>query len=112
MLEGLPLADQAAHIAGAELLVLAHGAALAGLAFARPGTAVLELHQPRYGPPYGHALAGAGALRLVRCMQQATPPDLYSQLLFEAPICEPIVLDPERVATALQTLAARTSPAN
>jgi len=105
VLEGLPLADQAAHIAGAELLVLAHGAALAGLAFARPGTAVLELHQPRYGPPYGHALAGAGALRLVRCLQPATPPDLYSQLLFEAPICEPIVLDPGRVATALRMLA-------
>lgn len=105
VLEGLPLADQAAQIAEAELLVLAHGAALAGLAFARPGTAVLELHQPRYGPPYGHALAGAGALRLVRCVQPATPPDLYSQLLFEAPICEPIVLDPERVATALRVLA-------
>jgi hypothetical protein len=42
---------------------------------------------------------------LVRCLQPATPPDLYSQLLFEAPICEPIVLDPERVATALRVLA-------
>ena len=110
VLEGLPLAEQAAHIADAELLVLAHGAALAGLAFARPGTQVLELHQPRYAPPYGHALAGWGGLQLVRCLQPATPPDLYSQLLFEAPICEPIVLDPERVATALRTLAARTDP--
>ena len=110
VLEGLPLAEQAAQIADAELLVLAHGAALAGLAFARPGTQVLELHQPRYAPPYGHALAGWGGLQLVRCLQPATPPDLYSQLLFEAPICEPIVLDPERVATALRTLAARTDP--
>ena len=110
VLEGLPLAEQAAQIADAELLVLAHGAALAGLAFARPGTQVLELHQPRYAPPYGHALAGMGGLQLVRCLQPATPPDLYSQLLFEAPICEPIVLDPERVATALRTLAARTDP--
>ena len=112
VLEGLPLAEQAAHIADAELLVLAHGAALAGLAFARPGTQVLELHQPRYAPPYGHALAGWGGLQLVRCLQPATTPDLYSQLLFEAPICEPIVLDPERVATALRTLAACTSPPN
>lgn len=105
VLEGLPLADQAAHIAGAELLVLAHGAALAGLAFARPGTQVLELYQPRYGPPYGHALADAGALQLVRCVQPATPPDLYSQLLFEAPISEPILLEPQRVAKALRVLA-------
>ena len=112
VLEGLPLAEQAAQIADAELLVLAHGAALAGLAFARPGTQVLELHQPRYAPPYGHALAGMGGLQLVRCLQPATPPDLYSQLLFEAPICEPIVLDPERVATALRTLAGRTGMPN
>ena len=104
VLEGLSLREQAACIAGAELLVLAHGGALAGLAFARPGTQVLELHQPRYGPPYGHALVAAGALQLVRCVQPATPPHLYSQLLFEAPICEPIVLDPERVATALRAM--------
>lgn len=104
VLEGLPLAEQATLIADAELLVLAHGAALAGLAFARPGTQVLELHQPRYAPPYGHALAAAGALKLVRCLQPATPPRLYSQLLFEAPITEPILLDPVRVAAALRRI--------
>lgn len=104
VLEGLPLAEQASRIADAEVLVLAHGAALAGLAFARPGTHVLELHQPRYAPPYGHALAAAGALDLVRCVQPITPPDLYNHLVFEAPITEPIVLDPPRVAAALRQM--------
>jgi capsular polysaccharide biosynthesis protein len=104
VLEGRPLAEQAHCIAQAELVVLPHGAALAGLAFARPGTVVLELHQSRYSPCYGHALAAAGALRLARCEQPAVPPRLYSHLVFEAPICEPIVLDPQRVVQALRVL--------
>ena len=106
VLEGLTLAEQAARIATADLLVLPHGAALAGLAFARPGTRVLELHQPRYAPPYGHALVAAGGLELYRCEQPATPPGLYSQLLFEAPITEPIVLDAPRIASALRRIGA------
>lgn len=104
VLEGRTLAEQAHCIAQAELVVLPHGATLAGLAFARPGTVVLELHQSRYSPCYGHALAAAGALRLVRCEQPAVPPRLYSHLVFEAPICEPIVLDPQRVVQALRML--------
>ncbi|MFO0075503.1 MAG: glycosyltransferase [Cyanobacteriota bacterium] len=111
VLDGLTLAEQAARIAAAELLVLPHGAALAGLAFARPGTRVLELHQPRYAPPYGHALVAAGGLALYRCEQPASPPGLYRQLLFEAPITEPILLDAPRIATALHHIAVEAPPA-
>ncbi|MFN5118198.1 MAG: glycosyltransferase 61 family protein, partial [Cyanobacteriota bacterium] len=110
-LDGLTLAEKAARIAAAELLVLPHGAALAGLAFARPGTRVLELHQPRYAPPYGHALVAAGGLALYRCEQPASPPGLYRQLLFEAPITEPILLDAPRIATALHHIAVEAPPA-
>jgi capsular polysaccharide biosynthesis protein len=42
-MEGRPLDEQAAVFAAADVIVGVHGAALANLAFARPGTRVVEL---------------------------------------------------------------------
>jgi hypothetical protein len=44
----LPLAEQIRLFAGAEAIVAPHGAALANLAFARPGTRVVELFPPDF----------------------------------------------------------------
>jgi capsular polysaccharide biosynthesis protein len=42
-LDGRTVREQAALFSGAEVIVSAHGAALANLVFARPGTVVIEL---------------------------------------------------------------------
>ena len=98
------LRRQAALMARADLVVAPHGAALANLVFAPPGTDVLELHHPDYAPPYFHTLAAAGELRLARCRQGEPPPQAYRFLLYEGPIVEPIDLEPERIAAALKAL--------
>jgi hypothetical protein len=48
-LEGLPLAEQMALFASADLVVAQHGAALSNLLWSRPGTAVVEI-MPRTMP--------------------------------------------------------------
>ena len=104
----LSVRQQAMTIASASTVVAPHGAALANLVFASPGTRVLELHQPRYAPPYFHSLAAHGQLLLARCEQPQVPPSLISDLLYEGPIVEPIVLEPDRVAGALKALLSFT----
>ena len=96
--------EQARRIASCSSILAPHGAALANLVFASPGTRVLELHQPGYAPPYFHSLAAHGQLFLARSEQPQIPPTLYGSLLYEGPIVEPIVLEPERVAQALEAL--------
>lgn len=110
----LPWTQQAALVAEASLLVVPHGAALANLAFAPPGARVLELHSRRYAPPYSHGLAWELGLELYRCEQPEAPPRLLQELLYEGPIFEPIVLDPEPIAAAVAAVVAadrrRTHP--
>jgi hypothetical protein len=59
------------------------------------------LHQPRYHPPYAHAMIQNLELELFRCELPVVPPRLYQDLLYEGPIVEPIQLEPERVWRAL-----------
>jgi hypothetical protein len=100
----LPLRRQARLLAEAELVVAPHGGALAALVFAGAGTRVLELHQPRYAPPYFHALVQERGLCYARCEQPLVAPCLMQDLVYEGPLVEPIVLDPERCVQALQAL--------
>lgn len=103
-LADLGLREQAQVVSEAELVVAPHGGALASLVFARSGTRVMELHQPRYAPPYFHGIVQAQALRYARCVMPAEAPCLYQDLVFEGPLCEPISLDPVRCAQALRGL--------
>ena len=103
-LADLGLREQAQVVSEAELVVAPHGGALASLVFARSGTRVMELHQPRYAPPYFHGIVQAQALRYARCVMPAEAPCLYQDLVFEGPLCEPISLDPDRCAQALRGL--------
>ena len=100
----LSLREQAQMLSEAELVVAPHGGALASLVFARAGTRVLELHQPRYAPPYFHGIVQAQALRFARCVQPIEAPLLYRELVFEGPLCEPICLDPDRCVQAVRAL--------
>lgn len=52
-LSSMPLAEQWALFAGAELIVAPHGAGLANLAFCRQGTAIIELSPHRWHPCFG-----------------------------------------------------------
>ncbi|MCX5968313.1 MAG: glycosyltransferase 61 family protein [Cyanobacteria bacterium] len=103
-LAGMELPQQAATLASAELVVAPHGGALASLVFAGKGTRVLELHQPRYAPPYFHGIVQHQALLLATSEQPAVTPPLYRELVFEGALCEPITLDAECTAAALRAL--------
>jgi len=107
-LGAMPLPKQARLVQEATLVVAPHGGAMAALVFAQPGTRVLELHQPRYAPPYFHAIVQERNLRYARCEQPAEAPALYRELVFEGPLLEPIQLDPSRCIAALRALT--TSP--
>ncbi len=50
-LDDMVVSTQIALFRGAELIIAPHGASLANLAFARPGTAVLELNRQLDGSP-------------------------------------------------------------
>ena len=95
------LQEQAEAVATASLIVAPHGGALANLAFARPGTPVLELHGRSYAPPYFRSLAATLDLPLQRLAAQREIPELYTELVFGSALETPIVLDPEAVADAV-----------
>ena len=61
--EKMSVAEQARAFRSARVVVGAHGAALANLAFSRPGTHVIELFSPRYvNPCYRNLALAAGLL--------------------------------------------------
>jgi hypothetical protein len=62
---------------------------------------VLELHQPRYAPPYFHSIAQYGRLELFRSAQPSVAPELLQDLFYEGPGLEPIQLEPSLVEAAL-----------
>jgi capsular polysaccharide biosynthesis protein len=61
--EKMSVAEQARAFRSARVVVGAHGAALANLAFCRPGTRVIELFSPHYvNPCYWSLCTAAGLL--------------------------------------------------
>jgi len=100
----LPVAEQAALVAAARLVISPHGGAMANLVFAAPSATVLELHHPDYRPPYYQNLVQERGFRYLSQAQSGRPPALYRDLLFESPATEPIVLDPPRVVAAIHSL--------
>lgn len=100
-LAAMDLAEQARTVAAARFIVAPHGGALANLAFAQPGTPVLELHDPAYSPPYFHSLAAVLGLPLHRLSSARQVPELYRDLVFGSSLDAPILLDPEAVVDAV-----------
>jgi capsular polysaccharide biosynthesis protein len=97
----LTIAEQAKLVASAAVVISPHGSALANLVFAAPGTRVLELHQPRYAPPYFHGIAQYGRLDLFRSVQPSVAPESLQELFYEGASLEPIQLEPQLVELAL-----------
>lgn len=58
-LSHISLAEQVAHFAYASHVISLHGAGLSNLAFATPGTKVLEIFPQRYGTPAFAVIAGS-----------------------------------------------------
>jgi capsular polysaccharide biosynthesis protein len=79
-MEGRPVWEQAALFAGAEIIVAEHGAALANLAFAMPGTRVVELLGANTLTWMFAAISARGGLRhdVVVGIEPAPPPWLWS----------------------------------
>jgi hypothetical protein len=88
-----PVADQLLAVAHAQRIVAPHGAALANLIAAQPSTAVLELVNPAYQPPYFAGLMQRRQLAHQVLPAAATPWPLQ-ELLYEGPLAFPIDLRP------------------
>jgi hypothetical protein len=83
--------QQLQAVAAADAIVAPHGAAMANLLAARPGTPLLELVNPAYQPPYFLPLIQRRALQHQR-LEAATTPWPLQELLYEGPLAFPIDL--------------------
>lgn len=72
-LSGMGVDEQATLFARAEMVVAPHGAGLTNLAFARPGTKVLEMFPDTYGTPAFAMIAGSRALDYATLTGPAVP---------------------------------------
>ncbi len=103
-LSALPLAGQVAAFATAEMIVAPHGAGLAHLAFAAPGTRVVEIFPSSHGTP-AFAMIGAALglrYRAVIC------DDLVAA---ERPEFHDLRVDPAAVLAALDGAVSDSPPA-
>ena len=85
--------EQLFHVAFASTLIAPHGAAMANLISATPGSRVVELVNPAYQPSYFDGLIQRRRLQYKRLEAKATPLPLQ-ELLYEGPLAYPIDLRP------------------
>ncbi len=76
----MPIAEQAAAFAAAECIIGVHGAGFASLAFAHPGTRVLEIFPSSYGTAAYAVLATAASLDYAYLVAEDIVPGAWSQL--------------------------------
>lgn len=91
--------EQLAQVASASALISPHGAAMANLIAAAPGTEVLELVNPAYQPSYFDGLIQRRKLHHQRLEAAPTPLPLQ-EWLYEGPLSFPIDLRPGASAAA------------
>jgi capsular polysaccharide biosynthesis protein len=91
--------EQLAEMARASTVIAPHGAAMANLIAAAPGTEVLELVNPAYQPSYFDGLIQRRQLRHRR-LEAATTPLPLQEWLYEGPLSFPIDLRPGASAAA------------
>ena len=87
------VSEQLDQIAASHRVIAPHGAAMANLIAAHPGTEILELVNPAYQPGYFNDLIKHRQLRHRRLEAAATPLPLQ-ELLYEGPLSFPIDLRP------------------
>jgi capsular polysaccharide biosynthesis protein len=85
--------EQLFQVAFASTLIAPHGAAMANLISATPGSRVVELVNPAYQPSYFDGLIQRRGLQHKRLEAKATPLPLQ-ELLYEGPLAYPIDLRP------------------
>ena len=101
-----PVSEQLAQVAAADTVIAPHGAAMANLIAAAPGTNVLELVNPAYQPAYFEGLLQKRQLRHQRLEAAVTPLPLQ-EWFYEGPLTFPIDLRPGASAAA-EALASLT----
>ena len=85
--------EQLSQVARASTLIAPHGAAMANLISAAPGSRVVELVNPAYQPSYFDGLIQRRRLQHKRLAAKATPLPLQ-EWLYEGPLSYPIDLRP------------------
>lgn len=94
-----PVSEQWAQVAQASTLIAPHGAAMANLIAAAPGSELLELVNPAYQPSYFDGVIQRRQLRHRRLEAAITPLPLQ-EWLYEGPLTFPIDLRPGASAAA------------
>jgi hypothetical protein len=90
---GGPVREQLERAAGARAFIAPHGGAMANLLAAGQGTAVLELVNPAYAPPYfAGVMARAGMRR--RVWASVPTPEPLARVLYTGPLEFPIDAGP------------------
>lgn len=106
LLEQGPIPEQLAQVARASTVIAPHGAAMANLIAASPGTEVLELVNPAYQPAYFEDLLERRQLRHRRLEAAVTPLPLQ-EWFYEGPLTFPIDLR-SGASAAAEALASLT----
>ncbi len=103
-LESMPLAEQIALFAQAQVIVAPHGGGLTNIIFCQPGTAVIELVAPNYIRPYYWVISHHLGLHhyYVKGEPSTCPP--IHQLMYPSPLLEDIWIDLEKITGLLQQL--------
>ena len=103
LLQQTSISAQLAQVRQAGLVIAPHGAAMANLLAAAPGTEVIELVNPAYQPPYFEGLIRRRQLRYRKLEAGPTPLPLQ-EWLYAGPLAFPIDLGADASAAA-ETLA-------
>ena len=98
-LERLPFIEQVALFKGADIVVAPHGAGLSQLAFARPGTGVVELFSAAYVNAMYWCLADQGRLRYRCCGGKSSSHAMRRDL-----VREDVTVDIDNIRAALDDL--------
>ncbi|MBF2050995.1 MAG: DUF563 domain-containing protein [Elainella sp. C42_A2020_010] len=101
-LEMLSVAQQAALLAEAEVVLAIHGSGLTNIVFCQPGTKVVELFSPYYVYPCYWLLSNLMQLEYYYLLGSTPLGVFWHQLLYPNPRTEDVWIDPMQLETLLR----------
>jgi hypothetical protein len=98
----LSVAQQAALLAEAEVVLAIHGSGLTNIVFCQPGTKVVELFSPYYVYPCYWLLSNLMQLEYYYLLGSTPLGVFWHQLLYPNPRTEDVWIDPMQLETLLR----------